>query len=91
MQISKDYLLWQKKYNLKLVLDNTFSPVSISLAKLGTEIVCHSLTKFINGSSDTVGGVVCGAQEFINNLRNINNGASILLAVTLNYLRASSI
>ena len=37
-----------KKYNLKLVVDNTFSPLSISPAKLGADIVCHSLTKFIN-------------------------------------------
>jgi methionine-gamma-lyase len=80
-----------KKYNLKLVVDNTFSPLSISPAKLGADIVCHSLTKFINGSSDTVGGVVCGAQEFINDLRNVNNGASMLLGATLDSLRASSI
>jgi methionine-gamma-lyase len=80
-----------KKYNLKLVVDNTFSPLSISPAKLGADIVCHSLTKFINGSSDTVGGVVCGTQEFINDLRNVNNGASMLLGATLDSLRASSI
>jgi len=80
-----------KKYNLKLVVDNTFSPLSISPAKLGADVVCHSLTKFINGSSDTVGGVVCGTQEFINDLRNVNDGASMLLGATLDSLRASSI
>ncbi|MCL4151478.1 UNVERIFIED_CONTAM: hypothetical protein GTU68_061366, partial [Idotea baltica] len=47
-----------KKHNLKLVVDNTFSPLSISPAVLGADVVIHSLTKFINGSSDTVGGVV---------------------------------
>ena len=40
-----------KKYNLPLVVDNTFSPLSIAPAKLGADIVIHSLTKFINGSS----------------------------------------
>jgi methionine-gamma-lyase len=80
-----------KKYHLKLVVDNTFSPLSISPAKLGADIVCHSLTKFINGSSDTVGGVVCGTQEFINDLRNVNDGASMLLGSTMDSLRASSI
>ena len=80
-----------KKYNLKLVVDNTFSPLSISPAKLGADIVCHSLTKFINGSSDAVGGVVCGTQEFINDLRNVNNGASMLLGSTMDSVRASSI
>ncbi|WP_299666255.1 aminotransferase class I/II-fold pyridoxal phosphate-dependent enzyme [uncultured Polaribacter sp.] len=80
-----------KKYNLKLVVDNTFSPLSVSPAKLGADIVIHSLTKFINGSSDTVGGVVCGTQEFINDLRNVNDGASMLLGATMDSLRASSI
>jgi methionine-gamma-lyase len=80
-----------KKYNLKLVVDNTFSPLSISPAKLGADVVIHSLTKFINGSSDTVGGVVCGTQEFINDLRNVNNGASMLLGATMDSLRASSV
>jgi len=80
-----------KKYNLKLVVDNTFSPLSISPAKLGADVVVHSLTKFINGSSDTVGGVVCGTQEFINELRNVNDGASMLLGSTMDSLRASSV
>jgi len=80
-----------KKYNLKLVVDNTFSPLSISPAKLGADIVCHSLTKFINGSSDTVGGVVCGTQEFIDDLRNVNDGASMLLGSTMDSLRAASV
>jgi methionine-gamma-lyase len=80
-----------KKYNLKLVVDNTFSPLSISPAKLGADIVIHSLTKFINGSSDTVGGVVCGTQEFIDQLRNVNDGASMLLGSTMDSLRASSV
>tara|TARA_B110000091_G_scaffold192835_2_gene217509 strand:- start:4154 stop:5404 length:1251 start_codon:yes stop_codon:yes gene_type:complete len=80
-----------KKHNLKLVVDNTFSPLSISPAKLGADIVCHSLTKFINGSSDTVGGVVCGTQEFINDLRNVNDGAGMLLGATMDSLRASSV
>ena len=80
-----------KKYNLKLVVDNTFSPLSISPVKLGADIVIHSLTKFINGSSDTVGGVVCGTQEFINDLRNVNDGACMLLGSTMDSLRASSI
>ena len=80
-----------KKHNLKLVVDNTFSPLSISPAKLGADVVCHSLTKFINGSSDTVGGVVCGTQEFINDLRNVNDGASMLLGSTMDSLRASSV
>ena len=87
----KSLAVLAKKHNLKLVVDNTFSPLSISPAKLGADIVCHSLTKFINGSSDTVGGVVCGSHEFINDLRNVNDGASMLLGSTMDSLRAASI
>ena len=80
-----------KKHNLKLVVDNTFSPLSISPAQLGADVVIHSLTKFINGSSDTVGGVICGTQEFIDDLRNVNDGACMLLGPTMDSLRAASI
>lgn len=80
-----------KKHHLKLVVDNTFSPLSISPAVLGADVVIHSLTKFINGSSDAVGGVVCGTQEFIDDLRNINHGAAMLLGSTLDSFRAASI
>lgn len=80
-----------KKHHLKLVVDNTFSPLSISPTQLGADIVIHSLTKFINGSSDTVGGVVCGTQEFIDDLRNVNDGACMLLGSTMDSLRAASI
>ena len=80
-----------KKHNLKLVVDNTFSPLSISPVNLGADIVIHSLTKFINGSSDTVGGVVCGTQDFINDLRNVNDGACMLLGSTMDSLRSASV
>ncbi|WP_396596198.1 aminotransferase class I/II-fold pyridoxal phosphate-dependent enzyme [Dokdonia sp. R86516] len=80
-----------KRHNLKLVVDNTFSPLSISPVQHGADVVIHSLTKFINGSSDTVGGVVCGTQEFIDALRNVNDGASMLLGPTMDSLRAASV
>jgi methionine-gamma-lyase len=80
-----------KKYNLKLVVDNTFSPLSVSPALLGADIVIHSLTKYINGSSDTVGGVTCASQEFIDSLKNVNNGASMLLGPTMDSLRSASV
>lgn len=80
-----------KKYDIKLVVDNTFSPLSISPIKLGADIVLHSLTKFINGSSDTVAGVVCASNEFIDSLRNVNDGASMLLGPVMDSLRSASV
>ncbi len=80
-----------KKHNLPLVVDNTFSPLSIAPGKLGADIVIHSLTKFINGSSDCVAGVVCGTSDFCLSLKDVNNGAGMLLGSTMDSLRASSI
>ena len=80
-----------KKHNIQLVVDNTFSPLSISPKILGADIVIHSLTKFINGSSDTIGGVVCGSQELIDHLRNVNDGAAMLLGASMDSIRAASI
>ncbi len=80
-----------KKHNLKLVVDNTFSPLSVTPVQFGADIVIHSLTKYINGSSDTVGGVVCASQEFINDLKNVNSGASMLLGPTMDSLRSASV
>lgn len=80
-----------KKHNIKLIVDNTFSPLSVSPQLLGADIVIHSLTKFINGSSDTVGGVYCGTQEFINDTKNVNTGACMLLGPTMDSMRSASI
>ncbi len=80
-----------KENNLKLVVDNTFSPLQISPVILGADVVIHSLTKFINGTSDTVGGVICGTNEFIESLRNVNDGASMLLGPVMDSLRAASV
>ena len=80
-----------KQHNIPLVVDNTFSPLSIAPAKLGADIVIHSLTKFINGTSDAVAGVVCASKEFCLQLKDVNDGAGMLLGSTLDSLRAASI
>jgi methionine-gamma-lyase len=80
-----------KKHGLPLVVDNTFSPLSITPGKLGADIIIHSLTKFINGTSDCVAGVVCGTTDFCLSLKDVNSGAGMLLGSTLDSLRAASI
>ena len=48
-----------RKAKLRLVVDNTFmSPYFQRPIALGTDIVVHSTTKFLNGHSDSVGGCV---------------------------------
>ncbi len=80
-----------KEHNIPLVVDNTFSPLTIPAAKLGADITIHSLTKFINGTSDAVAGVVCGTKDFCLSLKDVNTGAGMLLGSTLDSLRAASI
>lgn len=79
------------EYNIKLVVDNTFSPLIISPMLLGAHIVIHSLTKFINGTSDCVAGCICADKEFIHQLTDINSGASMLLGPVLDNYHAASI
>ncbi len=53
-----------------LVVDNTFmSPYCQQPLRLGADIVVHSVTKYINGHGDVIGGVIIGCQEFINRAR----------------------
>lgn len=47
-----------------LVVDNTFaSPIVQRPLDLGADIVIHSLTKFLNGHSDVVGGIIITKEE----------------------------
>lgn len=80
-----------KSNNIKLVVDNTFSPMVLKPIQHGADVIIHSLTKFINGTSDTVGGVICGTREFIGSLIDVNSGASMLLGPVMDGLRSASI
>jgi len=74
-----------------LMVDNTFSPMMITPAKLGADIVVYSMTKFINGKNDCVAGAICGSTDFVNVLSNVNDGAAMLLGPVLDPMRSSSI
>jgi methionine-gamma-lyase len=75
----------------KLVVDNTFSPLILSPLRLGGDIVVHSMTKFINGTSDCVAGCVVSSHDFITRLNDINSGPSMLLGPVLDSIRAAGI
>lgn len=80
-----------KEFGCKLVVDNTFSPLMISPALHGADVVAHSMTKFINGMSDCVAGAICGTKEFIDSLSDVNSGASMLLGPVLDSFRSAGI
>ena len=76
---------------IKLVVDNTFTPMIVSPLKLGAHIVVYSLTKFVNGKNDCVAGAICADAVFINALSDVNCGTSMLLGPVLDPLRSSAI
>jgi methionine-gamma-lyase len=77
--------------DIKLMVDNTFTPMIVTPALQGAHIVVHSMTKFINGKNDCVAGAICGTKEFIDALCDVNSGTTMLLGPALDPLRSSSI
>jgi len=72
-----------RKHGLTLVVDNTFTPAIFSPAQLGADIVVYSLTKFINGASDVIGGAVCSSRDFVDRLMDLHTGRAMLLGPTM--------
>ena len=57
---------FSQDYNLTSVIDATFTPpVNFRPASIGFNIVLHSATKYYNGHSDIVAGVVAGSKDSI--------------------------
>jgi len=56
--------LFARKHGLLLVVDNTFcSPMIQRPLEFGADLVLHSATKYLNGHSDMVGGIVVAASD----------------------------
>ncbi len=72
-----------KRHGIKLVVDNTFSPLILSPIKLGADIVVHSMTKFISGASDHIAGAICGDAGFIQQLMDLHTGMLMILGPTM--------
>ena len=68
--------------NARLVVDNTFaSPALQRPIEFGADLVVHSTTKYLNGHSDSVGGVVVAARDDDSEwLRFIQNAAGGILS-----------
>jgi O-acetylhomoserine (thiol)-lyase len=57
-----------KKYNLPLIVDNTMaSPYLCRPKDHGADIVVHSLTKFLGGHGNSIGGIIvdCGTYDWL--------------------------
>ncbi len=70
------------KHGCEVVVDNTFlSPYFQQPIKFGADIVMHSTTKFLNGHSDGIGGVlVCTTAEQAEKLAFIQKAAGAILS-----------
>ncbi|OHT00567.1 Chain A, Methionine Gamma-Lyase [Tritrichomonas foetus] len=53
-----------------VVVDNTFnSPITTRPIKFGADIVVHSMTKYLNGHTDVVGGCICSTKQIIDKIK----------------------
>ena len=58
-----------KSHNIATVMDATWaSPIFLKPFDYGIDIVVHSMSKYIAGHSDSLGGVVCGNAYVINDI-----------------------
>jgi methionine-gamma-lyase len=59
-----------KEHDALLVVDSTFAtPIATRPLELGADLVVHSLTKYMGGHGDAMGGSVCGAERLLAPLR----------------------
>ncbi|MEA3362197.1 MAG: aminotransferase class I/II-fold pyridoxal phosphate-dependent enzyme [Thermodesulfobacteriota bacterium] len=68
---------------IKLVVDNTFSPLIFTPYTMGADVVVYSLTKYINGASDLIAGAICADKAFILELMDLHTGRVMLLGPTM--------
>ena len=69
-----------KRVGALVVADNTFAtPLNQNPLLLGVDVVVHSATKFLSGHGDVLGGVVCGSEALMAQVRHYReiNGASL--------------
>lgn len=70
----RDVVDFARSEGLTTAIDNTFaSPVNFRPHALGFDIVFHSATKYLNGHSDLVAGVVTGSASWVERVRHTVN------------------
>ncbi len=62
--------IFAKEHGLVSLIDSTFpSPVNFRPVEHGFDVVLHSATKYLNGHSDIVAGVVAGRSDLVEGVR----------------------
>jgi len=61
-----------ERHDVKVIVDNTFTPPYLfKPLDHGAHGVVHSTTKFINGNGDTIGGMVLGSGEWMEEVKGV--------------------
>lgn len=59
-----------RENNITTIIDNSYcSPYNQNPSQFGIDLIVHSISKYINGHSDVVAGVIAGKQELIDNIK----------------------
>lgn len=72
-----------KKRNILLVVDNTFTMLVVRPLKLGADVVMHSLTKYVSGRSDMMGGALIGTKKLMQSIAHPGTGEASLVGAML--------
>lgn len=65
-------------HGIRVVVDNTFTPLLVRPGELGADVVLYSCTKYISGASDLIAGAILGSRDFIASLSDVNTGTVML-------------
>ena len=69
-----------KEVNAILIVDNTFAtPLNLKPLRLGANVVVHSLTKYMAGHNDVIGGAVISNAKIINELWHVRTRLGCVL------------
>ena len=73
--------------DVPLIVDNTFAtPLMVRPLELGASIVCHSVTKFLAGHGDVLGGMIIADQAHYDTLRTLSRTIGPVLGPFESYL-----
>jgi len=76
-----------RKADVPLIVDNTFAtPLLVRPLELGANIVCHSVTKYLAGHGDVLGGVIIADQAHYDTLRTLSRTIGPALGPFESYL-----
>lgn len=68
------------KKGVTVVVDNTFAPMLLSPARLGADVVVHSISKFISGGGDIIAGLSLSFHIIVTTIMNYQTFVSPYLA-----------